>query len=197
MRALPLSFYQQEDALVIAKGLLGTVLCTHWKGSPLTSGIITETEAYCGIGDRASHAYNGRYTERTKWMYYDGGIAYVYLCYGMHHLFNVVTNIAGIPHAVLIRGIVPFHGIKTLLTRCNRKSSSLISGPGNISKALAITKEHSGHSLLSEELWIEDPKTHDPDTEIIASPRIGVAYAKEDALKPWRFYLKKYPPPLK
>src|SRR5688572_7863163 len=97
-------FYTREDVVLVAKELLGKVLCTKWNGKT-TSGIITETEAYEGITDRASHAYRGRRTERTEIMYSEGGTAYVYLCYGMHHLFNVVTNKKDIPHAVLIRAV--------------------------------------------------------------------------------------------
>ncbi|SVE63860.1 uncharacterized protein METZ01_LOCUS516714, partial [marine metagenome] len=131
MSKLGIDFYQRENILAISHDLLGKVLCTNFNGS-LTAGIIVETEAYAGVADRASHAYGGRRTNRTEVMYSPPGTAYVYLCYGMHHLFNVVTNVEGIPHAVLIRGIEPIEGIDIILQR--RKMSKLLpkltAGPG-------------------------------------------------------------------
>ena len=103
-------FYQREDVLTISRELLGKVLCTQFEGE-LTSGIIVETEAYAGETDQASHTYGGRRTLRTEVMYAPGGVSYIYLCYGIHHLFNVVTNFEGIPHAILIRAIKPIDGI--------------------------------------------------------------------------------------
>ncbi len=128
---LPQSFYTGPDVLSIAQALLGKVLVTNIKGVT-TSGIIVETEAYAGIADRASHAFGCRRTRRTEIMFAKGGVAYVYLCYGIHHLFNVVTNIEGIPHAVLIRGIEPVDGREAMLQRRKKqKFNRLISaGPG-------------------------------------------------------------------
>ena len=117
------SFYLNEDVVRLSRDLLGKVLCTKIQGK-YTSGIITETEAYAGVIDRASHAYNNRRTKRTEIMYHKGGVAYVYLCYGIHNLFNVVTNVEGIPHAILIRGIEPFDGIKHILMRRKVKHQS-------------------------------------------------------------------------
>ncbi len=149
MSKLPVDFYQREDVITISRELLGKVLCTNVDGK-LTTGIIVETEAYAGVTDRASHAYGGRQTRRTKTMYAPGGTAYVYLCYGIHHLFNVVTNMEGVPHAVLIRAIQPQDGIDIMLQRRNMKNllAKLTSGPGILSKAMGISILNSGESLL-------------------------------------------------
>src|SRR2546430_14563541 len=95
-------FYSRTDVVALARELLGKVLVTNFDRKK-TSGIITETEAYNGFVDRASHAYRGRRTARNEHMYSHGGTSYVYICYGMHHLFNVVTNVQDEPHAILIR----------------------------------------------------------------------------------------------
>ena len=189
MSKLGIDFYQREDVLAISHELLGKVLCTNFNGS-LTAGIIVETEAYAGVADRASHAYGSRRTNRTEVMYSPPGTAYVYLCYGIHHLFNVVTNVEGVPHAVLIRAIEPIEGIDIMLQR--RKMSKLLpkltAGPGILSQALGIQTIHSGISLLGDEIWIENikPKIFD----IISSPRVGCQYAGKDAHNPWRFRIK-------
>jgi DNA-3-methyladenine glycosylase len=113
---LPVDFYLQPDVVQVAKNLLGKLLITKI-GKQTTSGIIVETEAYAGKIDKASHAYGGKFTSRTQTMYQPGGVSYVYLCYGIHHLFNVVTNVEGTPDAVLIRAIEPLDGIETMLKR--------------------------------------------------------------------------------
>lgn len=184
-------FYIREDVVLIAKELLGKVLITNFNGA-ISAGIITETEAYAGINDRASHAFGGRRTARTEIMYATGGTAYVYLCYGIHHLFNVVTNQKDIPHAVLIRAIKPIEGMDVILKRRKQKeiSNKLSSGPGTLSQALGIQTSHSGENLLGNKIWIEDRGINFPDIEIIKSPRIGVDYAGADALLPYRFYVK-------
>lgn len=183
-------FYIREDVVLIAKELLGKVLITNFNGA-ISAGIITETEAYAGINDRASHAFGGRRTARTETMYATGGTAYVYLCYGIHHLFNVVTNQKDIPHAVLIRAIKPIEGMDVILKRRKQKeiSNKLSSGPGTLSQALGIQTIHSGENLLGNKIWIEDRGIHFPDKEIIKSPRIGVDYAGADALLPYRFFV--------
>ncbi len=184
-------FYIREDVVLIAKELLGKVLITNFNGA-ISAGIITETEAYAGINDRASHAFGGRRTARTETMYATGGTAYVYLCYGIHHLFNVVTNQKDIPHAVLIRALKPIEGMDVILKRRKQKETSnkLSSGPGTLSQALGIQTSHSGENLLGNKIWIEDRGINFPDIEIIKSPRIGVDYAGADALLPYRFYVK-------
>ena len=187
---LPLSLYLQESVTLIAKGLIGAKLCS-FKNGVLTSGTIVETEAYEGITDKASHAYNNRRTTRTEIMFQKGGVAYVYLCYGMHHLFNVVTNIKGIPHAVLIRAIYPTDGIETMRQRTGKKQITFKStnGPGKLTKALGIQTADTGESLFGNKIWIEKPTIKIDQRDIIAGSRIGVDYAGEDALLPYRFCL--------
>jgi len=192
LKKLTHSFYQRTNVVQLAKNLLGKELVTHINGTT-TSGIITETEAYNGVTDRASHAFGGRLTERTKTMYAAGGISYVYLCYGIHHLFNVVTNTEGVPHAVLIRNIQPAQGIETVLARRNKKKvdKTISTGPGTLSQALAITtKIHNGISLLGDVIWIEDSGILISENNIEVTPRIGVDYAGEDAKLPYRFLVK-------
>jgi DNA-3-methyladenine glycosylase len=177
--------------------LLGKILVTKWDGPDgyrdETSGRIVEVEAYNGKIDKASHASGGRRTNRNEIMYGEGGYAYVYLCYGIHHLFNVVTNIKETPHAILIRAIEPIKGIDIMLKRTGKEKldNTLTRGPGNVSKALGISfKQHSGHSLLSKDLFIAEDDFAFNKKEIMTSPRIGVDYAGEDALLPYRFYIK-------
>ena len=194
MSKLPADFYQREDILVISRELLGKVLCTNFHGK-LTSGIIVETEAYAGVTDKASHAYGGRRTKRTETMYAKGGSAYVYLCYGIHHLFNIVTNKENIPHAVLIRAIQPRDGIEIMLQRRNKKKvdQSLTSGPGSLTRALGITVKDSGTFLMDNLIWLEDQNIYYTNQDICSSPRVGVQYAGKDAQNPWRFRIEKSP----
>ncbi|MBK8228317.1 MAG: DNA-3-methyladenine glycosylase [Flavobacteriales bacterium] len=178
-------FYTRQDVVRIARELLGKVLVSEIDGFR-TSGIITETEAYAGIGDRASHAFGGRRTARTEVMYADGGTAYVYLCYGMHHLFNVVTHEAGTPHAVLVRAMEPLEGIEAM--RARREGKPLrTGGPALVSTALGIRTAHSGLDLLDGPIRIEDRGYRPVRGSIIAGQRIGVDYAGADALLPYRF----------
>ncbi len=181
-------FYQRTDVVQIARELLGKELITNIDGE-LTSGIITETEAYNGIVDRASHAYGGKFTPRTQTMYAAGGVSYIYLCYGTHHLFNVVTNIEGVPHAVLIRNIKPLKGLETILQRRNKTktNNTLSTGPGTLSQALGIKTIHNGLLLQENTIWIEDVGLKIDPENIKSTPRIGVDYAGEDALLPYRF----------
>jgi DNA-3-methyladenine glycosylase len=194
MKQLPASFYIQHDVVEIARTLIGKTLHTHYDGVH-TSGIIVETEAYNGIIDKASHAYGNRCTNRTKIMYAEGGVAYVYFCYGMHHLFNVVTNVAGVPHAVLIRALEPIQGIEKMMERRKKKQIdfSITRGPGSVAQAMGLHTRHSGQSLMGPDIWITEDMEEINQKDIIASPRIGVAYAQEDALLPYRFYLANSP----
>ena len=196
MLKLGVDFYLREDVLTLSREVLGKTLCTQFNGK-LTTGIIVEAEAYAGVTDRASHAFDGKRTSRTEVMYAEGGTAYVYLCYGIHHLFNVVTNVEGIPHAVLIRAINPIEGIDIMLQR--RKLSKplprLTAGPGILSRALGICTDHSGMSLMGNKIWIENnhPFNHLEGAEeydVISSPRVGCQYAGKDANNPWRFRIK-------
>jgi DNA-3-methyladenine glycosylase len=173
---------------------LGKILVTNWKGI-VTSGRIVECEAYAGVIDKASHASGGKRTARNEIMYGDGGYAYVYLCYGIHHLFNVVTNSKEVPHAILIRALDPLEGIEEMLLRTNKKKldHTLTRGPGNVSKALGISTTHTGTSLLGEKIFIADDGVKFSKNLVAASPRIGVDYAGNDALLPYRFYIKGNP----
>lgn len=190
---LPSSFYLKDDVLFIARDLIGKVLVTEWNGVR-TSGRIVETEAYAGVTDKASHAYGGRYTNRTRIMYEEGGTAYVYLCYGVHHLFNVVTHTKGIPHAVLVRALEPLEGMETMMERTGSNTRRrLTTGPGKLARALGIDVGHSGLKLVGNELWIGDDGFRYPDDQIIATPRIGVDYAGEDARLPYRFIVRGHP----
>ena len=186
-------FYERSNILLIAQELLGKVLLTNFQGQ-LTSGIIVETEAYEGLTDKASHAYGGKKTNRTKTMYESGGVAYVYLCYGVHHLFNIVTNKSNIPHAILIRAIEPLVGLSIMLKRRNKKNKDfkLTSGPGSMTKAMGITMSNSGESLMNDLIWLEDQNINIKN-DIISSPRVGIPYAEEDISNPWRFRIQDNP----
>ncbi len=191
MKIIPQEFYLREDALEISQELLGKVLITHIDGV-LTGGIITETEAYMGPEDRACHAYAGRRTKRNEVMYHEGGIAYVYRIYGIHAMFNVVTNQKEIPHAILIRAIQPTIGIEVMLKRRGKQeiSSSLTGGPGTLAQALGIDTLHNGLPLSGPLIRIEDHNIEIDQTTIIKGPRVGIDYAGDHAHLPWRFICK-------
>ena len=181
-------YFLTDDVLAVARDLIGKSLFTRVDGQ-LAGGVICETEAYKGTTDRASHAFGGRRTKRNEMMYCEGGVAYVYLCYGMHHLLNFVANAADIPDAVLIRGIVPTHGGELMLRRTGKHklTPDIGIGPGKVSKLLGLTVADNGLSLCGEKLWVEDRGLLVPDSAIHVTPRIGVDYAGEDALLPYRF----------
>ena len=193
MNKIKKSFFISEDVVQIARDLLGKYLFTNLNNEGITSGIITETEAYAGITDKASHAYNNRRTNRTEIMYMEGGVAYVYLCYGIHSLFNIVTNKKNIPHAVLIRGIKPIEGIEIMMKRANKKNEKQLNGigPGNVSKLLGIHFSQSGETLSGNKIWLEDRGLKINSEEILTGKRIGVDYAGEDSLLPYRFWINK------
>ena len=187
------AFYQRNDVVQISKDLLGKFLVTKFDGQ-LTSGMIVETEAYRAPDDKACHAHLNKITERTKVMFEAGGVAYIYLCYGIHHLFNVVTGSKDNAHAVLIRAIEPVENTVLMLKRRNFEivKPQLTAGPGVMSKALGITKSYTGVSLLEKQspIWIEDRNVPIETNNIISSPRVGVDYAEECALWDWRFRIK-------
>ncbi|MBL7861754.1 MAG: DNA-3-methyladenine glycosylase [Cyclobacteriaceae bacterium] len=186
MNALPDSFYVRSDVTRIAKDLVGKVLVSTINGQT-TSGLIVETEAY-SYQERGCHAFNSRMTERNQVMFGAGGHAYVYLCYGVHHLFNVVTNVPGKAEAVLIRALQPLTGEPVMMTRMNAVNQSRItSGPGKLTKALGIDRTLNGATLRSSELWIEMGEQV-PLKSIVVTTRIGIDYAGKDARLPWRFY---------
>jgi DNA-3-methyladenine glycosylase len=189
-KKLPESFYLREDVVAIARELLGKVLVTEFEGQR-TSGRIVETEAYAGEIDRASHASKGR-TARTEVMFGAGGRAYVYLCYGIHQMFNIVTNVHGVPHAILIRGVEPMEGIDIMLARTGKKTldRTLTRGPGNVGRAFGFHTSQCGLSLQGKELFIYDDGFELTESMIGASPRIGVDYAGDHAAWDYRFYIR-------
>lgn len=188
---LPEEYYLSEDVVKLAKDLLGKVLFTNVNGD-ISGGIIVETEAYFGIKDKASHAYDGRRTNRTETMYAKGGIAYVYLCYGMHNLFNVVSANINDPHAILIRAIEPLIGKEIMEDRRNMPytKAAISSGPGSAAKALGIDRSFNAKYLTGNDVWIEDHQITFNDDKIATTPRVGIAYAEEHALLPLRFFVK-------
>jgi len=193
MTRLPASFYQQTNVVKTAQQLLGKLLVTNFNGQK-TSGRIVETEAYRAPDDKACHAYGNKKTSRTKVMFMEGGTAYITLCYGIHHLFNVVTGSEGTAQAVLIRGIEPVEGIEVMLQRRNIEKliSRLTAGPGALSKALGVTTDWHGSSLTAKDsnIWLEETDISYTEHEIIASPRVGINYAEEWKDTPWRFRVK-------
>ncbi len=194
VKKLETAFYQRIDVVQIAHDLLGKLLVTQWEGQ-CTIGRIVETEAYRGVTDKASHAYGGRRTARTEIMYAAGGVAYVYLCYGMHHLFNVVTGKQDEPHAVLLRGIEPVAGLPIMHSRTGKRPGdiSLGAGPGNLARAMGIQTMHTGHSLHGDSMYIAEDGFILHEGMIMATPRIGVDYAAEDAVLPYRFIIRDNP----
>lgn len=191
---LPTSFYRHPDPVAIARDLLGKYLFTRINGV-LTGGRVVETEAYAHLGDQACHSHLGRYTARTKVMYEPGGVAYTYLIYGRYVLFNIITNEAGKADAVLIRGLEPTEGIPEMLLRRGlaRVQRNLTGGPGLLTQALGITTAHYGLDVTGNTIWLEDRGELVPEAEILASPRVGIDYAGEDAALPWRFRIKSSP----
>ena len=195
MNILQRAFYEREDVVLIAQELLGKMLFTQFNNT-ITGGIIIETEAYAGITDRASHAFGNKRTFRTEVMYSKGGTAYIYLCYGVHSLFNVVTNKKDIPDAVLIRAIKPIIGVDSMLQRSGKKTvdKEFGTGPGRVSKILGIHFSFTGIDLtikpskLTEEgIWLEDDGINILPENILKGPRVGVDYAGKDALRLYRF----------
>lgn len=191
---LPEAFYLSTDVVSIARNLIGKYLFTCFDGLT-TGGYIIETEAYNGVIDKASHAYGNRMTPRTSTMFQQGGIAYIYLCYGIHEMLNIVTSVEGQPHAVLIRAIQPTEGLDVMQSRRNMAviKPNITRGPGSVAKALDISRRVNGISLQSDTMWIEDRGLVIPDEQIAAGPRIGVDYAGDDALLPYRFHVRGNP----
>ncbi len=193
-RKLKRSFYDRDDVVKIARELLGKILVTKIDGVR-SSGRIVETEAYAGFNDRASHAFGGRRTARSEHLYGAPGTIYVYICYGMYHLFNVITNKKDIPHGVLIRALEPLEGLENMQKRTNKFSAdyTITKGPGNLSLAMGMSKLHSGCDILSEEIFIEDDGLRYKKDQIIVTKRIGVDGAGKDAELPYRFIVRDNP----
>ncbi len=194
MIKLPESFFINNDVLELSRKLLGKVIVTNFDHC-VTSGMIVETEAYRAPEDKASHAYNNRRTKRTEIMFAKGGAAYIYLCYGIHHLFNIVTGPENTAHAILIRAIQPVDGVEFMLKRrsMDKFNQKLTAGPGTLTQALGIKTKHNGKCLITSEMWIEDRGIVVPDAQIGMASRIGIAYAEEFIHKPWRFFIKDNP----
>lgn len=188
---LPISYYQNQDVLFLARELLGKVVFTQSEGE-ITAGIIVETEGYSGVTDKASHAYNGRRTHRTETLYNEGGVTYVYLCYGIHYFLNVVTSVKDEPHGILIRAIQPLVGIDIMKRRKNMAvlKPAISSGPGSVGKALGINASFNNKSLIEHDIWIEDHEIKFSESDIVATPRIGIEYAGDHAMLPWRFFVR-------
>ncbi|MER2998629.1 DNA-3-methyladenine glycosylase [Pontibacter populi] len=188
---LPKEFYTRPNVVQIAQELLGKHIYTSVDGM-LTGGMIVETEAYSGENDRACHAHLNRRTARTEIMYHEGGVAYVYLVYGIYNLFNIITNVEGKADAVLVRAIQPEIGTEEMLLRRNMPTikPNLTAGPGVMSIALGINRKHYGEDLTGNTIWLEDKGITILDENIMTVPRVGIDYAGDDALLPWRFYIK-------
>lgn len=182
--------FYMRDAVTVGKDILGKIIVKKTADGRIMSGRITEVEAYMGTTDKASHSYGGRRTKRTEVMYKEGGYSYVFLIYGMYECFNVTAGREGDPQAVLIRGVEPLEN-KNLMweKRKVKKERDISNGPGKLTKALGITREDNGADLTAgENLWLEDDGYKVKD--IVETTRIGIDYAEEDVLKPWRFYIK-------
>ena len=185
-------FYTRADTLKVARELLGKRLVVPSAEGVRVSGRVVEVEAYLGVEDRAAHSYGGRRTRRTETMFAVGGTVYVFFVYGMHHQFNVVTGPEGQPHAVLVRAVEPSEGVELMRERRSvSKDRELTSGPGKLCRALAIDLSFDGEDLTtSRRVRLEETGVRFKPEQVATGPRIGVAYAAEDALKPWRFWVK-------
>jgi DNA-3-methyladenine glycosylase len=189
-RKLPREFYTRTNVLTVTRELLGKLLVVPAQDGTRVAGIIVEAESYRGPEDRASHAYGGRRTKRTETMYQIGGTAYVYFVYGMYYQFNVVTNVADAPHAVLIRAVEPVEGIELMRKRRhNQPHHNLTNGPGKLCIALGIDRQLDRADLLNDRVWIEEGETI-PPRRIASGPRVGIDYAEEWVNKPWRFWIR-------
>ena len=188
------SFYKSSNVLNVSQALLGKLLYSYIDGQ-VTAGIIVETEAYSWQNDRACHAYKCRRTKRNETMFASGGVAYVYLCYGLHYMLNIVTNDIGKADAVLIRALEPKIGLNTIKNRRRLECLDFksTSGPGKLCQALGITLNHNGESLLEDKLWLENTELAVPKSKIRATKRIGIDFAGPDADKKWRFFIKDNP----
>lgn len=178
---------------MLSKQLLGKYLCVKEVDGSISKVMITETEAYKAPEDKASHAYNNRRTNRTEVMFNEGGVSYVYLCYGIHHLFNIVTGLKEEPHAILVRAAEPVENVAMIQKRrgIDQIRPQLTAGPGVLTKALGINLADNHISLITKErIWIEDGNKLSTETDIIASPRVGIDYAGDCVDLPWRFRIK-------
>src|SRR6185503_11185726 len=187
---IPRDFYTRANVLHVARDLLGKLLVVPNRNGKRVSGKIVEVEAYRGPQDRAAHSFGRRRTKRTETMYRIGGTVYVFFVYGMYYQFNVVTNVADAPHAVLIRAIEPVEGIELMRKRrAGQPDHNLTNGPGKLCIALGIDRKLDAADLLGNQVWLEDGEKI-PRLRIASGPRIGIDYAEEWIDKPWRFWIK-------
>ncbi len=194
MVKLDRNFYLR-DTLTAAQDLLGKLLVHETRDYRIVARIV-ETEAYIGPEDKGSHSYGGRRTKRNEFMYHIGGISYVYLIYGMYFCFNVVTEQADKPSAVLVRAVEPVEGVGhmsqlrygiDLSSLSPRQKLGMCNGPGKLCMAMGIGKAENGLDLCGSKLYICDSQNE--PFRMKSSPRINIDYAEEYALKPWRFYI--------
>ena len=192
--------FYKKGAIDVAKSILGDYIVREVNGIKIKT-MIVETENYIGAIDKACHAYNYKRTERTKPLYEEGGIAYVYFIYGLYHCFNIVTNIKNEPEAVLIRAVEPLDNFDLIsnirfnknyneLTKYQKKN--LTNGPSKLCSALNITRSDNYKKLyLEEDIYLE----YNPNKnfEIVETTRIGIDYAEEAKEFLWRFYIKDNP----
>jgi DNA-3-methyladenine glycosylase len=191
-KKLSKDLYLREDTLAVARDLIGKLIVVP-NGRERVSAMIVETEAYLGEIDKAAHSFGGRRTKRTEVMYAAGGTVYVFFVYGMYHQLNVVTGPVDHPHAILIRAAEPVEGIETIRERRGKMTDrNLTSGPGKLCIALGVDKTFNGENFRGRRIWLEHFREFD-DADIIAGPRIGIAYAEEFVEMPWRFRLKDNP----
>jgi DNA-3-methyladenine glycosylase len=188
---LPVSFFKSDDVVQLSAKLLGKFLYTHIDGK-LTGGIIVETEAYRGPEDRGSHAFNNRRTPRNEIMYAEGGVVYMYICYGIHDMLNIVTGQEGDSHAILIRALEPVVGLDIMRLRrgFDTDDRRLCKGPGALARAMGLNKLHNGLSVSGDEIWIEENTDFKSAEKIVSAPRIGLNIDEPYKSIPWRFYVK-------
>jgi len=186
--------FYQRDAETLARALLGQVLVRVLPDGTRLAGRITETEAYLGVADKAAHSYAGRQTARNAAMWGPAGHAYVYFIYGMHYCMNVVARRPGDPQAVLLRALEPLQGLEVMrVHRAGRipaarlRPRDLCSGPARLAQALAIDRALDHADLVAADALFIERGRRIPPQQIVATPRIGIAYAEEWAQKPLRF----------
>lgn len=190
--ALPAAFYAR-DTVTVARELLGQRLCHRLPDGELRSGIIVETEAYLGLGDKAAHSYGDRRTARTATLYGPPGRAYVYLIYGMYSCLNVITQPEGVPEGVLIRALEPEQGRERWQQALPRlRPAQWLSGPGRLCRGMGIGRDHNGLCLSGSTLWVEQGRTL-AEADIVAGPRVGIGYAEEAVDWPLRFMVAGHP----
>jgi DNA-3-methyladenine glycosylase len=189
---LPLAFFQRPDVLLIARELLGKHVFTRIDGE-LTGGRIVETEAYRHEGDPSITLHLQRKARQARALYQPGGHAYLYTVYRVHTLFNITANDAAHPDAVLIRAIEPLEGIAIMQRRRGlaKLARNLSAGPGVLSQALGLTPALNGELVAGPQIWFEDAGEVIADENVLASSRVGLEYAGEEAVAlPWRFRVK-------